>query len=479
MKIYPTLLAGGSGTRLWPLSRKSYPKQFSKLIGNKTLFQNSATLVSSSECGEFEPHLTITNAEYRFIVGEQLLEIGIDPGPILIEPEAKNTAAAILAASLFSHSKDRDAILLVMPSDHVVPDVEKFHEVVKVGLSHAQNGKMVTFGVKPTHAETGYGYLEFSQDAIDNFGTSILKRFVEKPNLFEAESMLNAGNFLWNSGIFLFRARDMIDAFKNYAPDTLKYVKKSVSGASKDLGFLRLAAEHWSMLDDISIDYAIMEKAQNLVTVPFGSKWSDLGGWDSVWSESNPDGAGNVTSISAHAIDCSNTLLRSETISQQVVGLGLKNIVTVAMPDAVLVAHKDYAQDVKRVVELLKTRGVDQAEAFPKEYRPWGWFESLILEEFFQVKRIHVKPGEALSLQSHRFRSEHWIVVDGLATVTINDETETVGVGQSVYVPVGAKHRMENNEKSPMTLIEIQTGSYLGEDDIVRYEDRYARNQDN
>lgn len=479
VKIYPTLLAGGSGTRLWPLSRKSYPKQFSKLIGNKTLFQGSALRLISSDLVDFEPHITITNADYRFIVAEQLLDIDIDPGPILIEPEAKNTAAPILAASIFAHSKDPEAIILVAPSDHVIPDANAFHEVVKLGLSHAQNGKIVTFGVQPTHAATGYGYLELSPDTIDNAGTSNLKSFVEKPNLLKAERMLNAGNFLWNAGIFMFRAAEMIDAFTSYAPNTLDFVEKSISNATQDLGFLRLAVEPWVKLNDISIDYAIMEKAQNLVAIPFKSKWSDLGGWDAVWSESNPDAAGNVTSITANAIGCSNTLLRSESASQQVVGIGLENIITVAMPDAVLVAHKDYAQEVKKAVELLKTKEVDQAEVFPKDHRPWGWFESLILGSCFQVKRINVKPGAALSLQSHRFRSEHWIVVEGEATVTINDQIQTVGFGESVYIPVGVKHRLENNENSPMVLIEVQTGSYLGEDDIVRYDDRYARNQDN
>ena len=475
VKIFPILLAGGAGTRLWPLSRKSYPKQFSKLIGDKTLFQGSALRLTSSDLVDFEPHITITNAEYRFIVGEQFLDIGIDPGPILIEPEAKNTAAAILAASIFALGKDPDAILLVAPSDHVITDVNAFHEVVKVGLTHAQNSKMVTFGVKPTHPETGYGYLELSPDAIDKFGTANLTSFIEKPDLYQAESMINTGNFLWNAGIFMFRAADMLDAFKNYAPNTLDFVEKSVSNASEDLGFLRLGAEHWSMLDDISIDYAIMEKAKNLVAIPFNAQWSDLGGWDAVWSESRSDSAGNVTSATANAIDCSNTLLRSESTSQQVVGIGLDNIITVAMPDAVLVAHKEYAQDVKKAVELLKSKEVDQAESFPKDYRPWGWFESLIIGSSFQVKRILVKPGAALSLQSHRFRSEHWIVVEGLATVTINDQIQPVGVGESVYVPIGAKHRMENCTSEPMVLIEVQTGSYFGEDDIIRYEDLYAR----
>lgn len=476
MAIYPVLLAGGSGTRLWPLSRKSYPKQFSNLIGKKTLFQFTAKRLMSSDIIEFASHITLTNADFRFIIGEQLQEIGIDPGPILIEPKAKNTAAAILAASIFAHEKDKDAVLLVAPSDHVIPDTAIFHEAIKVGLSHVKNQKIVTFGIKPTHPETGYGYLELSTDPLDDNGTSDIKNFVEKPNLQDAKQMLEAGHYLWNAGIFLFHAQDMMDAFSAYAPETLDLVSQSINEASTDLGFLRLAAEPWSEIEDISIDYAIMEKAQNLVAVPFASKWSDLGGWDAVWSESRLDGSGNVTSETAHAIECSNSLLRSESSGQQVVGIGLNDIMAIAMPDAVLVAPKERAQDVKKAVELLKSKGIAQAEIFPKDYRPWGWFESLALGERFQVKRIRVKPGASLSLQSHKHRSEHWIVVEGTAKVTIDDEVKLVSEGQSIYVPLGAKHRMENPGKLPMVLIEVQIGTYLGEDDIIRYEDVYARN---
>jgi mannose-1-phosphate guanylyltransferase/mannose-6-phosphate isomerase len=473
--IYPVLLAGGSGTRLWPLSRKSYPKQFSKLIGDKTLFQSSAQRLTSSSTLDFASHITLTNSDFRFIIGDQLQEIGIDPGPILIEPEPKNTAAAILAASIFALSKDEKAVLLVAPSDHVIPDTNDFHESIKVGLTHAQNRKMVTFGIKPTHSETGYGYLELSIDPLDDYGSSDLKTFVEKPNLQNAKQMVAAGNYLWNAGIFLFRAQDMIDAFRTYTPETLDLVSQSINEASADLGFLRLAAEPWSKIECISIDYAIMEKAQNLVAVPYASKWSDLGGWDAVWLESEPDTSGNVTSETAHAIECSNSLLRSESGSQQVVGLGLNDIMAIAMPDAVLVAPKERAQDVKKAVALLKSKDIAQAEIFPKDHRPWGWFESLALGDRFQVKRICVKPGAALSLQSHKHRSEHWIVVEGTAKVTIDDEIKLVSEGQSVYVPLGAKHRMENPSKLPMVLIEVQIGTYLGEDDIIRYEDVYAR----
>ena len=477
-KIYPVLLAGGSGTRLWPLSRKSYPKQFSNLIGDKTLFQSSAKRLTSSETLELAPHITLTNSDYRFIVGEQLQEVGIDPGPVLIEPEAKNTAAAILAASIFVHSEDENAVLLVAPSDHVIPATDDFHAAIKVALSHVQNQRMVTFGIKPTHPETGYGYLELAKGSIDDSGTSDLEKFIEKPDLQDAKQMLEAGHYLWNAGIFLFRAQDMIDAFRTYAPETLDLVSKAVTDASEDLGFLRLAAEPWSELKDISIDYAIMEKAHNLVAVPYASKWSDLGGWDAVWAESKSDALGNVTSETAHAIECANSLLRAESSGQQVVGIGLNDIMAIAMPDAVLVAPTNRAQDVKKAVELLKAKDIAQAETFPKDFRPWGWFESLALGKSFQVKRICVKPGASLSLQSHKYRSEHWVVVEGTAQVTINDTVQLVYEGQSVYIPLGAIHRMENLGKTPMILIEVQIGTYFGEDDIIRYEDKYHRAQD-
>ena len=474
-KIHPVLLAGGAGSRLWPLSRKSYPKQFSKLIGKKTLFQNSAQRLTTSYTLEFDQHITLTNSDFRFIVSEQLQEIGIDPGPILIEPEAKNTAAAILAASIYMHSKEANAVLLVAPSDHMIPDSNYFHEVVKIGLSHLNEGKIVTFGIKPTFPETGYGYLELSKKPLDTHGTSNIKNFVEKPDLDQAKQMLESCNFLWNAGIFLFRAQDMIDEFTALAPKTLDLVSQSVNGSSTDLGFLRLSAENWSMLDDISIDYAIMEKSQNLVAVPFTSKWSDLGGWDAIWAECNADSTGNVLSDNAHAIECTNSLLRSESDSQQVVGIGLDNIMAIAMPDAVLVAHKERAQDVKRAVALLKAKDIPQAEIFPKDHRPWGWFESLVLGKFFQVKRIYVKPGAALSLQSHEHRSEHWIVVQGKAKVTVDKETKLLEEGASIYVPLGSIHRLQNTNVAPLTLIEVQIGSYLGEDDIIRYDDIYAR----
>ena len=475
-KIYPILLAGGSGTRLWPLSRKSYPKQFSNLMGAHTLFQQSALRLTSSAKVEFAPHITLTNSDFRFIVGEQLQAVGIDPGTILIEPEAKNTAPAILAASVFAMNNDPDAVLLVAPSDHVIPDTDAFHNAVKKGLDQVNHGKLVTFGITPTHPETGYGYLELSKNTDVVFDVERVARFIEKPDLENAERMLKSGNYLWNAGIFLFRARDMIEVFEVFDPTTVKLVTASVLEAKVDLGFLRLKPEVWSELVPDSIDYAVMEKADNLVAVAYSSKWSDLGGWDAVWAESEKDENGNAVSDTAHAVSCENSLLRSENSSQELIGLGLDNIIAIAMPDAVLVAHKDWAQDVKKVVDRLKKDAISQAEVFPIDHRPWGWFESLILSECFQVKRICVNPGASLSLQSHKFRSEHWIVVEGVAKVTIDDRVEMVEAGQSVYVPQGAIHRMENPGARSMILVEVQIGSYFGEDDIIRYEDAYARN---
>ena len=304
-----------------------------------------------------------------------------------------------------------------------------------------------------------------------------LKRFVEKPDLANATEMLAAGNYKWNAGIFLFRAVDIIEAFRTHAPDLMKPVKKAVETAAPDLGFLRLNPESWAQAEDISIDYAVMEKATNMSVVPFDAAWSDLGGWDAVWRESGPDQDGVVTGDSATAIDCRNTLLRSDSEHLEVVGIGLDNIIAVAMNDAVLVADKSRAQDVKKAVSALKEKGAAQAIAFPKDHRPWGWFESLAIGERFQVKRIHVHPGASLSLQSHFHRSEHWIVVEGTARVTIDDSVQLVTENQSVYIPLGAVHRMENPGQVPMVLIEVQTGTYLGEDDIVRYEDVYARGQ--
>ncbi len=475
-QITPVLLCGGSGTRLWPLSRKSYPKQFAQLTGEETLFQASARRLSGQAAGlAFAPPVLVTNSDFRFIVTEQLHGAGIDPGTILIEPEGRNTAPAVLAATLHAAAQNPDAVLLVAPSDHVVPDTEAFHAAVLRGLDAVAAGNLVTFGIKPTHPETAYGYLELSDAPGAESAPVKLSRFVEKPDAARAAEMLAAGTFLWNAGIFLFRAADMIAAFETHAPELMAPVQAALDEARPDLGFLRLAAGPWAGAEEISIDYAVMERADNLSVVPFTAAWSDLGGWDAVWRESNPDESGVVTSERATAIDCHNTLLRSESDRVELVGLGLDNIMVVAMNDAVLVADMRRAQDVKLAVNALKKRGAAQAVSFPKDHRPWGWFESLVVGDRFQVKRILVHPGASLSLQSHFHRSEHWIVVEGTARITVDDEVKLLTENESVYIPLGAVHRMENPGRVPMVLIEVQTGTYVGEDDIVRYEDVYAR----
>ncbi len=477
--VHPVILCGGVGTRLWPLSRKSYPKQFVPLTGAQSLYQACAQRMQGAGAGvDYAAPTILTNADFRFIVTEQLQAVGIDPGPVLIEPDGRNTAPAVLAAALYLAQSDPDAILLVAPSDHVVPDHDAFRAAVATGVAAIEaRGDLITFGITPDRPETGYGYLQLSARP-DGSGAAVpLTRFVEKPDLDTAQTMLADGSYLWNSGIFLFAARDILAAFQAHAPDLIPPVRAAVEQAECDLGFLRLDPGAWEQAEEISIDYAVMERADNLSVVPFSAGWSDLGSWTAVHELSNPDADGVACTGPVTAIDCQNTLLRAESPDQELVGLGLKNIVAVAMKDAVLVADMTRSQDVKLAVTALKTREAKQATALPVDHRPWGHFETLVLADRFQVKRIVVKPGASLSLQSHHHRAEHWIVVEGTAKVTIDDDVRLVTENQSVYIPLGAVHRMENPGKVDMVLIEVQTGSYLGEDDIIRYEDVYARGQ--
>lgn len=474
--IHPLLLCGGSGTRLWPLSRKSYPKQFAPLTGNESLFQASARRLTGPS---FAAPTIITGSDFRFTVKEQLSAVGLTAQSILIEPSGRNTAPAVLAGALALEAQAPGSLMLVAPSDHVIPDPDRFRSTVLEAAEAATMGQLVTFGIRPDRAETGYGWLELTSTPSRDFApiTQLLKGFVEKPDADTAQIMLDRGSYLWNAGIFLFSTTAIIEAFDIHAPDMLAGVRSSVEQAQDDIGFTRLAEQPWNELDSDSIDYAVMEKADNLSVIPYGGAWSDLGGWDAVWRESTPDANGIVTTGPATAIECQNTLLRAEDSKQALVGIGLNDIIAISMPDAVLIAHKDRAQDVKIAVAALKEQGAPQAETLPKDYRPWGWFESLGTGTRFQVKRIVVNPGAALSLQSHKHRAEHWVVVEGTAKVTVDDEVKLVEENQSVYIPLGAIHRMENPGDAPMVLIEVQTGSYLGEDDIVRYEDIYARGE--
>lgn len=426
-RITPVLLCGGSGTRLWPLSRKSFPKQFARLTGAESLFQSTARRLSGPA---FEPPVIVTTGDFRFIVTEQLAAAEIAPQAILIEPSARNTAPAILAAAILLAGHDPQTPMLVAPTDHLIPDADAFAGALAQGLPLAQSGRIVTFGIRPTRAETGYGYLETGAPVTGPAtGPVPLRRFVEKPDAARAAEMVAAGNYLWNAGIFLFTAQTIIDAFAAAAPAYLDPVGRAVQGARADLGFTRLAAEPWAAAPEQSVDYAVMEHAANLSVVPFDGHWSDLGGWDAIWRESQQDApapGGVVAGARTTAIDCGDVLLRSDAEDVEVVGIGLKDTIVVATGDAVLVAAMDRAQDVRQAVAALKSRGARQAESFPRDHRPWGWFETLALEDRFQVKRIVVHPGASLSLQSHVHRSEHWIVVSGTARVTIDDAVRLV-----------------------------------------------------
>ena len=472
-KITPVLLAGGTGSRLWPMSRKSYPKQFIRFFNNRSLFQQTVLRFGRSRGESFLSPIIFTNSEYRFIASEQMFELGPYKKKIIIEPETKNTSPSILAACIMLLTEDPEAILLVAPSDHLIKNDEVFHMSVMAGMAELEKGDIVTFGVKPTHPETGYGYIETLE--LKKKNTFKVGKFVEKPPYALAEKMLETGRFLWNSGIFLFRARDMLSAFEKHANSFLEPVRDSIKDGFDDLDFFNLDKASWSKIESSSIDFEIMEKINNIVTIPIGSDWTDLGDWGAVSKMSAQDENGNVLSKNSIAVECTDTMLRSESKSQQIVGIGLEDIIAIAMPDAVLISHKNDLQKVKDAVSLMKNSQITQGEMFPKEHRPWGWFETLLKEEAFHLKRIYVKSRESLSLQKHKYRSEHWVVVTGKIKVTLREKVFFLEQGESVYIPCGSKHRLENCESVPAVVIEVQTGKYFGEDDIIRYEDKYAR----
>ena len=468
--IHPIILCGGSGTRLWPSSRAAYPKQFTNFLGNRSLYQDTLARVSGAG---FAAPLILTNEPFRFLARDQAQALGIDDAQVILEPSMQDTGPAILTAALRLRDNPDD-LLLVMPSDHLIRDGGAFAAAVAAGEAAARTGALVTFGVTPDHPETGYGYLELAGPVTPGLPVP-LASFSEKPDLARAKAMLAAGNYLWNTGIYLFRIADVLAAYADHAPEMIAPCQAALDTAETDLGFLRLGAADYARAGTISIDYAVMEKAAQVVAVPFPAEWLDLGSWETLHAflARGPEEVATFGHVTA--IDCQHSLLRSEDENIHMVGLGLRNIAAVAMRDAVLVVDLDRAQEVRQVVQTLKAEGVPQAVDFPRCHRPWGWYETLCLRDRFQVKRIMVNPGGVLSLQSHMHRAEHWVVVSGTARVTVGNEVRLVSENESVYVPLGAVHRMENPGKVPMFLIEVQTGTYLGEDDITRYADIYNR----
>lgn len=463
--IQPVILSGGSGTRLWPLSREAYPKQFLPLASEQTMLQ--ATWQRVAPIAARGP-LVIANEEHRFVAAEQLQQVGAEPAAIILEPVGRNTAPAIAVAALEATRDGADALLLVLPSDHVINNETAFRSAVQAAAAAAEAGKLVTFGIVPTGPETGYGYIK----AADGQGLRAVERFVEKPDLDTATGYVSSGQYYWNSGMFLFKASRYLQELERFQPAMLAGSRQAWQQARRDADFTRLDKDTFTAVPSDSIDYAVMEKTADAVVIPLDAGWNDVGSWTALRDVSQQDGDGNAHQGDVIAIDCRNTY----AYAQRLVALvGLDDVVVVETDDAVLVGKADRMQDVKTVVAQLKAEGRSEATWHRKVYRPWGAYDSIDNGERFQVKRITVKPGGTLSLQMHHHRAEHWIVVSGTAEVTRGDEVILLSENQSTYIPLGVTHRLRNPGKLPLELIEVQSGSYLGEDDIVRFEDTYGR----
>jgi len=469
--MIPVILSGGSGTRLWPLSREAYPKQFLALVGRDSMLQ--ATFKRIAPLASSAP-LIVANEEHRFMVAEQLREIGCTPAAILLEPVGRNTAPAIAVAAFKAIADGADPLLLVLPSDHVITDAEGFRNAVNHAAKAAEAGALVTFGIVPTAPETGYGYIraaDFLSPQGD--GPRRVAQFVEKPDAPTAEAYVASGEYFWNSGMFLFRASAYLKELEKHQPAIFAASREALSKAKTDADFVRLDKAAFTGCPSDSIDYAVMEKTADAAVLPISVGWNDVGSWSALWEVAQQDGDGNAHHGDVIASDCRNTLAWAD--GRLVALLGLEDVVVVDTDDAVLVAHKDKVQDVKSIVAALKKQGRKEPTWHRKVYRPWGSYDSIDMGERFQVKRITVKPGAALSLQMHHHRAEHWIVVSGTGRITRGDETILLTENQSTYIPLGVKHRLENPGRVPLELIEVQSGSYLGEDDIVRFEDVYGR----
>ena len=471
--IIPVILSGGSGSRLWPLSRALRPKQFLGLTDELTLFQLTLERLQ----GLVEPlkPIVVANDDHRFLVAEQCLEHGVTPSALILEPLARNTAPAIAVAAFAAQAQGGDPVLLVLPSDHVFKNIKAFQNAVRVGEEAALAGALVTFGIVPTAPETGYGYVKASTDKAPHVtaGSQAVEAFVEKPDLETAKRYLAGGNYFWNSGMFMFRASTYLAELQTHNPAMFTACKQALNLAKKDLDFVRLDKEAFAQSPSDSIDYAVMEKTSKAVVVPLDAGWSDVGAWSAVWEVLPQDGSGNATRGDVVVEGAKNCYVHADY--RLVSLLGVENVVVIETSDAVLVAHKDKAQDVKKLVDRLKADGRTEVQIHREVFRPWGSYDSIDNGQRYQVKRITVKPGAKLSLQMHHHRAEHWVVVSGTAKVRLGEKEVLLSENQSIYIPIGEVHSLENPGKVNLELIEVQSGSYLGEDDIVRLEDKYGR----
>lgn len=465
--ILPVIMVGGTGSRLWPLSRELYPKQFLTIQGSDSMLQTTVKRLNGLE---HEPPLLICNDEHRFIVSEQLRLINQNNSGIILEPVGRNTAPAIAVAALKAMQNKQDPLLLVLAADHVIADVKAFHHAVKQAKPFAEKGKLVAFGIVPTHPETGYGYIKAIQSTADAYA---IEAFVEKPNVALAQSYLESGDYYWNSGMFMFRASVYLEELKKFQPDIYAHCSEAVHAMTPSFDYVSLNKEAFTTCPADSIDYAVMEKTANAMVVPMSAGWSDIGSWAALWENFEKNAEGNVEQGDVISLETTNSYMRSD--EKLVVTIGLDEVVVINTKDAVLVAAKNKVQDVKKVVELLNKQGRPEAKIHREVYRPWGKFDSIDQGMRYQVKRITVQPGEKLSIQMHHHRAEHWVVVSGTAKVTNGETTYLLAENQSTYIPIGVVHSLENPGKMPLEIIEVQSGSYLGEDDIVRFEDRYGR----
>jgi len=471
--IVPLILCGGSGTRLWPLSRESYPKQFLSIKKEDKFSLLQKTIQRILPLENLKKPILICNEQHRFVVAEQMRELNIDDFVILLEPFGRNTAPAITIAALKSLEFEEDPTLLVLSSDHEIKNIEKFLDAIDIGSKFAERDKLVTFGVLPTSPETGYGYIKASEPFGDKIEGFEIESFIEKPNIDTARKLIKDSRFTWNSGIFMFKAKEILKEINNFSPKILLACKNAISKSILDLDFQRLEKISFKKCDDLSIDIAVMEKTSKGIVIPLDAGWSDIGSWESIWENSKKDLDGNHTEGKVLLENTRNSYLRSE--DRLIVGIDLNDLVIVETRDAILISKKDSSQKVKNIVNHLKKNKIPEGQTHTKIYRPWGNYISVVEDRRWQVKLIQVKPGEKLSLQMHHHRSEHWIVVSGTAKVEVDNNVEILSENQSVYIPLGSKHRLSNPGKIFLTLIEVQSGSYVGEDDIVRFEDVYGR----